>query len=173
VHLVGHSSGARYALHAALRIPTLKSLVLYDPPDREAFSDAVLDRLAGLEAAGDREGVLRTFFVDMVGVTAAEFSALKQRPVWPLMVDNALTVPAELRAARSYRFDPATFSALAVPTLVLVGQHSGPELRRVADEIAGALPDAGIVTLAGQGHGAMFSGPELLASVLQRFFDNI
>ena len=173
VHLVGHSSGARYALHAAPRIPNLKSLVLYEPPDREAFSDAVLDRLAGREAAGDREGVLRAFFVDMVGVTEDEFSSLRERPVWPLMVDNALTVPAELRAARGYCFDPADFAPLAVPTLLLVGELSGPELRRVADEIAGALPDARVVTLAGQGHGAMFSGPELLASVLQRFFGGI
>ncbi len=173
VHLVGHSSGARYALHAALRIPGLTSLVLYEPPAPEGFCDASLDRMSVQESAGDREGVLRTFFVDLVGVEDEEFSMLGERPIWPLMVDNALTVPAELRAARSYRFDPAAFAGLAVPTLLLVGELSGPELRTVAGRIADALPDARVVTLAGQGHGAMFSAPDLLASVLQGFFEEV
>lgn len=170
VHVVGHSSGARFALHAALRIHDLASLVLYEPPPPETLAGGVLESLAGMEAAGDREGILRTFVVDVAGNDEEALAFIRDRPIWPIMLDNALTLPAELRAAGRYRFDPSAFTGLAVPTLCLLGGLSGPELAGVAGQIADALPDCVVETLPGQGHGAMFSGPELLASVLRRFF---
>lgn len=173
VHLFGHSSGARYALHAAARIANLASLMLYDPPDSEYLPDRLLAGLADLEASGDREGILRTFFVDAVGMDDRDFAALKERPIWPLMTDNALTVPAELRAARRYRFDPSELAGLNVPTMLLLGESSGPELRGVVERIADALPRAEVVVLAGQGHGAMVSAPGLLASRIVRFVDGL
>lgn len=173
VHLLGHSSGARFALQAAPRAPNLASLILYEPPPPETFSDAALESLDRLEAAGDRLGILRTFLVDIVGNTEDAFDFIRQRPIWPLMVDNALTLPAELRAVLHYRFDPSSLAGLAVPTLVLVGELSGPEVRRTASEVAEALSDASVVTLPGQGHGAMFSAPELLASEVRRFVETL
>jgi pimeloyl-ACP methyl ester carboxylesterase len=89
--------------------------------------------------------------------------------VWPLMLDNALTVPAELRAVRHYRFDAAAFAALEVPTLLLVGELSDPEVAAVSHRIASALPDARVATLPGQGHGAMFTAPALLAAAVEDF----
>ena len=171
VHLVGHSSGARFALHAALRIENLAALVLYEPPAPEKVSDEVLARVAAFEAAGDREGILRTFFVDIVGDDEESFVSLRERPVWPLMLDNALTVPAELRAVRHYRFDPGAFAAFDVPTLLLVGESSDAEVVAVSHRIAGVLPNARVVTLPGQGHGAMFAAPALLAAVIEEFAD--
>lgn len=169
VHLLGHSSGARFALHAACDLPALGGLVLYEPPAPEALADGVLESLAVLEAGGDREGILRTFLLDVAQNTEEDYIFIQGRPIWPLMVDNALTLPAELRAVRQYRFDPSAFASLAVPTLCLVGELSGPELRTVAEQIAGAVPDGRIRILPGQGHGAMFGAPELLASEVERF----
>jgi pimeloyl-ACP methyl ester carboxylesterase len=173
VHLFGHSSGARYALHAAPRIPNLASLTLYDPPAAELLPDRLLAALADLQASGDREGILRAFFVDAVGMEEEDFAALKDRPIWPLMTDNALTVPTELRAARHYRFDPSELAGLTVPTMLLLGESSGPELRSVVERIAEALPRAEVVVLAGQGHGAMVSAPGLLASQIVGFVDGL
>jgi len=164
VHVVGHSSGARFALHAALLIPGLASLVLYEPPPPETFADGVLEALEALGAAGDREGILRTFIIDVAGNDSEALAFIRTRPIWPIMMDNALTLPAEMRAASGYRFEPSVFARLAVPTLCLLGEHSGPELGRVARTIVGSLPDACVRTLPGQGHGAMFSAPELLAA---------
>ncbi|MGH3850091.1 MAG: alpha/beta fold hydrolase, partial [Pseudonocardiaceae bacterium] len=127
VHLVGHSSGARYAIHAAPDIPMLVSLTLYEPPAPEVLTDIVLSKLSAAESAQDHIGVLEAFFVDAVGIDEVSFAGLQARPIWPLMVDNSLTLPAELRAARSYHFEPATLSAVAVPTRVLLGDWSGPE----------------------------------------------
>ena len=171
MYLVGHSSGARFALHAALRIENLAGLVLYEPPAPENVSEDVLARLAVLEAAADRVGILRTFFVDVVGDDEDSFASLRERPVWPLMLHNALTVPAELRAVRHYRFDPAAFAALAVPTLLLVGELSDPEVAAVSHRIAAVLPDARVATLPGQGHGAMFAAPDLFAAAIEDFVD--
>jgi len=168
VTVVGHSSGARFALHAALRIPDLAGLVLYEPPAPETLGPGVLESLAALEAAGDREGILHTFLVDVAGNDASAEAFLRTRPIWPLMLDNALTLPAELRAASRYRFDPSAFGELRVPTACLVGGHSGPELHVAASRIADALPDAQVRVLPGQGHGAMFTAPGLLAAELDR-----
>ncbi|MDQ6798198.1 MAG: alpha/beta hydrolase [Actinomycetota bacterium] len=173
VHLVGHSSGARFALHAALDMSELASLTLYEPPAPEHFDDGVLEGLAELEKAGDREGILRSFLVDIAGNDEEAFAFIQRRPIWPIMVDNALTLPAELRAVSDYRFDPGAFNDLDVPALCLLGQLSGPELGRVAAEVAGALPQARVVTLAGQAHGAMISAPKLFASELRRFFEAV
>jgi len=169
VHLLGHSSGARFALHAAASLPGLASLILYEPPAPERLSEAVMASLAALEASGDRRGILRLFFVDAVGMTDEDFELLAQRPVWPLMLDNALTLPAELRAVRSYRFDPADVAGITTPTLLLLGALSDPDVAAATHQVAAALPDARVVALPGQGHGAMFSAPELFAREVRRF----
>ena len=169
VHLLGHSSGARFALHAACDIPALGGLVLYEPPAPETFADDVLESLAVLEAAGDRQAILRTFLLDVAQNTEEDYIFIQGRPIWPLMVDNALSLPAELRAVRRYRFDPSGFARLAAPTLCLVGELSGAELRTVAEGIASAVPDGRVRILPGQGHGAMLSAPQLLASEVERF----
>ena len=169
VHLLGHSSGARFALHAAPRIDGLASLMLYEPPAPENLSEALLQALDALAEAGDRRGVLRGFFVDGVGMEEDDFPLLAERPVWPIMLDNALTLPAELRAVRDYRFDPSDVDTLEAPALLLLGETTEAEVATVTREVAAALPRAEVRLLAGQGHGAMFSAPELLASEIRRF----
>ncbi|HEV3400948.1 MAG TPA: alpha/beta hydrolase [Acidimicrobiales bacterium] len=169
VHVLGHSGGARLALHAAPRIPEVGRLVLYEPPPPETFPDGVLERLAAIEEAGDREGILRTFLLDVAGNDEEDYAFIQGRPVWPLMLDNALSLPAELRAVSRYRFDPAAVAGITAPTLCLVGSESGPELREATDRVVAALPDARTRVLPGQGHGAMFTAPDLLASEVERF----
>lgn len=172
-HLVGHSSGARYALHAAQRIGNLASLTLYEPPAPEFLTDPLMASLSLLADAGDRIGVLRAFFVDAAGVDQDSFEHLALRPVWPLMVDNALTLPAELRAARLYRFDPSVVAGFEVPTRLLLGEFSGPELVGVSNGVLRALANSSIQTLPGQGHGAMVSAPELFSTHLVAFFEEV
>lgn len=173
VHVVGHSSGARFALHAARHIPNLASLILYEPPEPRTFPEALLAPLARLETTADREGLLRLFLVDFVGNTESDFAFLQDRPIWPIMLDNALTLPSELRAGISYRFSPIDVAGVAVPTMLILGELSGPELGETARRVADALPRSEVITLPGQGHGAMFSAPELLASEIRRFLGGL
>lgn len=168
VHLVGHSSAARFALHAALRIRGLGGLVLYEPPAPETFAPGALEALAEREASRDREAILELFLLDVAGNDDEALAFIRRRPIWPIMVDNALTLPAELRAASRYRFDAGAFASLSARAACLVGEDSGPEIRRAADEVALALPGAEVRVLAGQGHGAMFSAPDLFAEEVRR-----
>lgn len=172
VHLLGHSSGARFALHAALRAPNLTSLVLYEPPAPENLPDAVLAAFADLEAGGDRLGILRLFLLDVLDNSEEDLEFIQQRPIWPLMLDNALTLPAELRAARHYRLESSALAKLTVPATLLVGELSGPEVQAAALEVAAALPAASLVSLPDQGHGAMFSAPRLFASEVARLVEH-
>lgn len=169
VHLLGHSSGARFALHAAAQIADLTSLILYEPPAPRSVPEHLLAPLAALEAAGDREGLLRLFLVDVVGNTDADVDFIRTRPIWPIMVDNALTLPPELRAGIPYQFKPADVAAVTVPTALFLGELSEPELGATASWIASALPASSVIRLPGQGHGAMFTAPEALASEIRRF----
>lgn len=169
VHLLGHSSGARMALHAADRMADLASLILYEPPAPMAPTEAVMRALARLEDSRDRLGILRSFFVDAVGVPEEDFAALEKRPIWSLMLDNAMTIPVELRAGRDHHVDPSAFAGLTTPTLLVLGELSDENVTGVTQGLAAALPEAQVLMLPGQGHGAMFSAPELLAEGIRRF----
>lgn len=169
VHLFGHSSGARYALQAATGLADLASLMLYEPPEERTVPDSMLERIDRQASAGDRVGVLRSFFVDAVGNDEEAFASLRQRPVWPMMLDNALTLPAELRAGSGFRLDPDDLDGLDVPVRILVGGLSDPELDDTAHQVAAGLPSADVAVLDGQGHGAMVSAPALLAAEIRRF----
>lgn len=173
VHLFGHSSGARFALHAARQIPNLASLMLYEPPEPQLFPERLLEPLARLETSADREGLLRLFLVDFVGNTESDFAFLQHRPIWPIMRENALTLPFELRAGIPYRFAPADVADITVPALLIVGELSAPDLGDTVQGVADALPNSTAVILPGQGHGAMISAPELLASEIRRFVSGL
>jgi pimeloyl-ACP methyl ester carboxylesterase len=56
-----------------------------------------------------------------------------------------------------------------VPTLLLVGSQSPPEISGESELLAGALPDARVGMLAGQGHVAMTTAPALFAEQLLTF----
>ena len=169
VHVVGHSAGARYALLAAPEIDGLMSLTLFEPPAPEEISDQLVARLADLADHRDWVGVLRTFFVAAVGMTDAEFASLRDRPIWPVMVDNAASLPAEVRATYRAHLDAFPAWGVDVPTLLLVGEESGPEMRAVADELAAGLARATVATLKGEGHGAMCRSPQLFAQTVAGF----
>jgi pimeloyl-ACP methyl ester carboxylesterase len=85
-------------------------------------------------------------------------------PSWANCVAAAHTVVRETRAEEEYRFDPARFASLVVPTLLLVGTESPPDLVAPSRELASALLNARVVELAGQGHVAMLTAPELLVT---------
>ena len=56
-----------------------------------------------------------------------------------------------------------------MPTLLLAGSESPPSEAESTAMLAAALPGARVVTLAGQGHVAMLTAPELFAAEVLRF----
>lgn len=60
---------------------------------------------------------------------------------------------------------------LAVPTLLLLGEHIPPSLKKPTATLRAALPNSRIAVLPGQQHIAHYTAPELFAAEVVRFLD--
>ncbi|HXH81093.1 alpha/beta hydrolase [Nocardioides sp.] len=152
----GHSSGAVLALEASLRLPhKIAKTVLYDAAYvHDAAEKADYERLAQqvreLLAGGDDTAALKTFLRG-IGMPGAFTALLPLVPGWRTMKALAPTIAYDLALTRD--LPPlAKAQSVTVPTQVIVGQKSPPGLHVVARQLAGAIPHAELVELAGQGH---------------------
>jgi pimeloyl-ACP methyl ester carboxylesterase len=174
--LLGHSYGAICALEAALRSSRVRRLILYEgtfpvPEGTELYPPEALDRVRSQLEAGDQEGALTTFYRDIVLMSPEELEMMRSLPVWPARVAMAPTIPREARAEDGWfsDFDPARLSDFGIPTLILLGGDSPAGQKAAAEALEAALPDGRIVVLAGQGHVAQRTAPELFAREVVQF----
>jgi pimeloyl-ACP methyl ester carboxylesterase len=167
--LLGHSYGALCSLEAALLVPNLRALALYEPPldpDGFGFPPGFIDGLKELLAAGDRAGVIRRMMADVVGLSPEELTELEASDSWPALVATAHTLPRELRAVEAYAFEADRFRDITVPTLLLDGDESPDEIRLGVRLLDAVLPDSRLVTMPGVGHEAVETGPETFAEAV-------
>jgi pimeloyl-ACP methyl ester carboxylesterase len=101
---------------------------------------------------------------DVVHMPAHELDLFLASPAFPDRVAAAHTLPREVRAQQTYRFEPARFQRLAVPTHLLLGSDSPAYFHRAAEWVADTLPHCQIVVLPHQQHIAMDTAPELFLS---------
>ncbi len=163
-YLLGHSYGAICSLEASLRTSKLRKLVLYEPPIPSGvaiYPPGSIDRLQALLDSGDREGVVRTFFREIVHMPESELTLLNSAPNWPARVAAAHTIPRELRADEGYRFDAARFASMKTPTLLMLGGDSPAFFKAAIDAVHAAIPQSKIVVMPGQQHTAINTAPEL------------
>jgi pimeloyl-ACP methyl ester carboxylesterase len=168
VLLFGHSYGAICALEAAMRTDKLSGLVLYEPPVMEGeslTSPDLLERLETLLAAGDREGVIRTFFAEVPRASPSEIETLASSPAWPSRIAAAHTLPRELRSVDAYRL-PDQVGKLSIPVLLLLGGDSPPVFVRANAALETILPNSRTVVMPGQKHVAMDTAPDLLVGAV-------
>lgn len=179
VHLLGYSMGGRLALYFATqqpqRVATL-TLVSASPGLEDAAQRA--ERRAHDEALADR--------IERDGVTAfvTDWEAL---PLWDT---QARTMDADARAAlRAERLSqrpqglanslrgmgtgvqPSLWQdlpALALPTLLLVGEHDA-RFRAINERMHAALPDSRLHVLPGVGHALHLEAPDAFAQVVRDF----
>jgi pimeloyl-ACP methyl ester carboxylesterase len=171
VDLVGHSIGALCALHGALLTPRVRRLVLYEPPlgGPESIRSEVVDRIEALIAAGDPEGALLAFANERPGSPQLEREQLRASPNYAAGMAGIQALPAGLRALNRFRFEADRLRTLTTPTMLLVGTETTAYCKGTTATVAAALPDARIVQLPGQGHGAHVHAPQLLATEILRF----
>lgn len=170
--LLGHSYGAVCSLEASLLTRNVRKLVLYEPPIRTAgslYSPGTVERLQGLLDTGDRDGVVSTFFREVVRAPDDELRMLRSLPNWPARVAAAHTIPREMRINDEYRFEPARFAAMRVPTLLLLGGSSPVMFKDAVEAVHAALPEARVAVMPGQQHTAMNTAPELFLSEVLNF----
>lgn len=173
VSLVGHSYGALCAMEGALRSPRLEKLVLYEPVfpvegAEAAYPPGTLERFQAMLDRGDWESLLTHFLGEIAGVPESSLALMRTEPSWQGRLAAAHTIVREF-ADGEYEFEPARFRSLAVPTLLLVGEHSPPVLTRPSHALASALPHARVVVLPGQTHVAINTAPEMFARVVTEF----
>jgi len=162
--VLGHSYGAVCSLEASLLTRGVRKLVLYEPPIRTAgslYPEGTVERLEALLDAGDGDGVVSTFFREVVRAPDEELRMLRSLPNWPARVAAAHTIPREMRINDEYRFEPMRFSAMRVPTLLLLGGESPPKFKDAVEAVRAALPEARVAVMPGQQHTAMNTAPEL------------
>jgi pimeloyl-ACP methyl ester carboxylesterase len=169
VTLVGHSSSAWYVLYGARLAGGVHRLVLYEPPPLWTVAQQVVDDIHASVTAGAVDEAIATLLTEAIGMPAAAVAGMEGSPFWQLLAANASAFAPELQAGRAFRFDASLFERFDTPTLLLLGTESPPFLRPITEQVALALPTARIRELAGQGHGAMSSAPDLFASEVADF----
>ena len=173
VHLLGHSSGARYAMHAALRVPELASLMLYEPALFRPIPSPILADLAEAGSRHDRDALLTIFLRDILRLSDQDIVRRRDTPLWTYWLEQALTLPPEMRSLDGYRFDPQEFADVSAPTLLLLGSESRPPIKQGVEEVAAALPNSRIAILRGQGHSAITEAPELVVEQVDKFVASV
>ncbi|HEX9037590.1 MAG TPA: alpha/beta hydrolase [Ktedonobacterales bacterium] len=177
VHLYGHSSGAMFAVEAAMRTPHLASLVLYEggpkPPGFIIVPDEFISQLEALIEQGKREEAMNLVMPRAAGVTPQELDLMRRTPAWAARVAAAHTIPRELRAINAYGADLNRFGTLSLPTLLLVGERTDARRREMFLALNGVIQGSRMRELAGQGHAAHQTAPELLAAAITEFLSAV
>lgn len=170
VLLVGHSSGAVAALEAALAEPSaFGGMVLYEPP---IPTDELVAGEAGVRArtlldAGDPVEAMRVHMRNVVRMPAemvdAMFADARARAMFAAVAAAQI---ADDEALDALGTGIGRFAALDIPATLVEGADSPSHLRERLADLAATLPDARVVTLAGQGHVANLTAPDTIARIV-------
>src|SRR5207244_3422297 len=122
------------------------------PGTRPVPPREITSRIAERISAGDREGALRIFLLEQVGLPPPVLDQMKASPLWARMIAIAHTAAYDSELARESALPVAELAKLSLPTLVLNGTASFPWLAETARALTEALPNAQAVQLEGQPH---------------------
>jgi pimeloyl-ACP methyl ester carboxylesterase len=182
LHLVGHSFGAAVALKAALLLGArARKLVLIEPNPfnllkqqgrSEAFleSRALRDHVKCFGSLGDWDSVAARFADYWLGDGA-----------WAAMPEKRKGAFAASLGPNFYEWDAVMGEAttldqwqqIAAETLVVSDPHTRRPIREIVEIFASACPHWQFHALAGGGHMAPLTRPELVNPVVRRFLDKI
>jgi pimeloyl-ACP methyl ester carboxylesterase len=169
-HLFGHSGGAAYCLLAAKQRPSLRSLVLYEPPlHLDRLDTSVVDDMQVALDAGNPDRALE-IVLPAVGVVDTEVQVLRSlEPVWERLRAGVRLVPRELRTGLNAMDMLEAFDPPDIPTLCLFGEATDAPIFPTADEVAELLPKAQLHELPGQRHLAFAFDPTSVAKAVLHF----
>jgi pimeloyl-ACP methyl ester carboxylesterase len=176
-YALGVSSGAVLTADAANRLPGLTKIALYEPPfivddTHPAREETFVADTEALLARDDRTGALKKF-MSHVGMPGAMLAIMPLTPPWKKLKAVAPTLPYDLHilgtTGRGVPLDPARWSHVTAPALVLDGGKSPQYMRNGAKALSETLPKAGYGTLPGQTHMVKAAA---LAPAVKEFFAN-
>jgi len=172
VDVLAHSYGGLVALEAARGGLPIGRLVLYEPSiDDDPQFPAIVERIRELLDEGQTERAAEALLVERSGVPAEAIAAIRELPLWPIVLRGVQALPREGAAMIGYRFEPERLAQLTIPTLVLLGEESPGWRQEAMHALHNALPHSELRILPGQGHLATHTAPELLAREIIGFLD--
>jgi pimeloyl-ACP methyl ester carboxylesterase len=162
-HLVGHSYGGAVALHVArTRGDRLRSLTLFEPVAFHLLRDGDADDAAALREIGDVAAeVARALGCGDYAAGAGHFVDYWNGPgAWaavPVVRQDALMarlskVALDFQAALHEPTSLEDLERIAVPTLLMQGEHSPRSTQRICRRLAGTLRALRMATVRGAGH---------------------
>jgi pimeloyl-ACP methyl ester carboxylesterase len=169
VDVVGHSYGATCVLGAAARGAPVRRIVLYEPPGPQTVRDGWADRVGAMVDEGQVGRAVFSFLIEIIGLTRSDVEALRDAPggrdVLPIA---AATLPREARALAAADL-AAEAACVRQPALLLLGAATPPWAGEITAQLAAALPAATVTELAGVGHLALDTAPDLVTEAVIRF----
>ncbi len=174
--LWGWSSGGALALRAAAAGVGVERLSVYEvpfmvTPGGKRPTPDYGERLDELVAAGDRNGAVKHFMRNAIGIPAPFVALMRFAPMWKGLRATAHTLPYDWAARGKHTMSGAPlvageWTAVTVPTLVVAGSKSPGVLREGSRALAEVLPIAELRALQGVSHNLKMSA---LAPVLADF----
>jgi pimeloyl-ACP methyl ester carboxylesterase len=170
VDVFGHSFGATCALGAAASGAPVRRLALYEPAGPQTAPREWRDRVTAMIADGKPGPAMVSFLREIIGLSAARIDELRNAPRgYDILPVVSATMPREAQALTTVDLT-ALAAAVPVPVLLILGTDSPAWARDITSDLAAVLPQNSLAVLDGQGHDAIESAPELLASRLAGFF---
>jgi pimeloyl-ACP methyl ester carboxylesterase len=172
VSLVGHSYGALCSLEAARLTQTIGKLLLYEPPvvpESTRFPIGFIAELEGLIAQGRRDETVIRFMQVVLERSQQDIERSRGEPTWAIRVATAHVLVRETAFVEGYRFEPGRFTDIKTPTLLLEGEATQPFNKVSTQAVHAALPNSRVAVMAGQGHFAQRTAPDLLATEVLSF----
>jgi pimeloyl-ACP methyl ester carboxylesterase len=180
-HLVGTSYGALVALAYALRYPSdVLSLCLAEPPLHrwcgrteataklfdQFMNDVWLPARAAFES-DDAPRAVRLLTDGIWGRPTFDSLGLARQAA---MMRNAASMRALTQARDPFPDLPhADVAAIAVPTLLINGEHASALHRCVVEALKRTIPGAQHCVVSGSGHGSPFENPAAFNATVLRF----
>ena len=178
VHLLGHSSGANYALWAALRTDNLRSVIAHEPAappeeDVRAVLKETMEKTIALLEQGQNEQALTVVLDDFVEIAPDELTELRSSSVWDAHVDTFhQTLLPEANVAGEFDWwDLTPFEELSTPTLLPVGSESSH--KNMAERLHEMLPNSRLTTLEGYGHFVHLVAPDRYTDEVLSFISEV
>lgn len=176
--LASGSGGSGLTLDAASALgDQVTGVYLYEPPfivdDSKAPAPAdYVEHQEALVAAGKRSEAVEFFMTEMIGVPAEYLGMMKADPSWEAMAALAHTYAYDGRILRGLQDGkplPTDRWTVEAPVAVAVGSEGEPFIKAGAEALAGVLPSATVLTLAGHDHSAFWMAPEPVAAQVRAF----
>ena len=175
--LWGWSSGGALALRAASAGIGVDRVSVYEvpfmvDPEHDRPTPDYGERLEELVAAGDRDGAVKHFMRNAIGMPAPFVAAMRLTPMWKGLRSTAPTLPYDWAALGKHTMygaplDPEEWAGVTQPVQVVYGEKSPDVLQLGSRALAEALPNAELEALPGVSHNLKM---KKVAPVLTEFF---